>query len=131
MESAWEVDVLLERMGVYLCLLMLPPYTLLTLSSMAELQLQASTMLRKRKIGGGHNDYNQFRSAFELLEAIGKAPDDVYVETPPEEDPTAELLKARTTPNLAYITLLSSAAPLASRCADANVALSSSARRRP
>jgi len=48
-----------------------------------ELQLQHENLLLVRKEGGGHKDYNEFRSAFELLEAVGKAPTDAF------EDATA------------------------------------------
>jgi hypothetical protein len=43
-----------------------------------ELQLQHESLLLVRKEGGGHKDYNEFRSAFELLEAVGKAPTDAF-----------------------------------------------------
>ena len=43
-----------------------------------ELQLQHKSLLLVRKEGGGHKDYNEFRSAFELLEAVGKAPTDAF-----------------------------------------------------
>ena len=43
-----------------------------------ELQLQHENLLLVRKEGGGHKDYNEFRSAFELLEAVGKAPTDAF-----------------------------------------------------
>jgi len=46
-----------------------------------ELQLQHESMLLVRKEGGGHEDYNEFRSAFELLEAVGKEPHDVFEDT--------------------------------------------------
>ena len=45
--------------------------------------LQHENLLLVRKEGGGHKDYNEFRSAFELLEAVGKAPMDAF------EDATA------------------------------------------
>ena len=47
----------------------------------AELQLQHESMLLVRKEGGGHQDYNEFRSAFELLEAVGKEPHDNFEDT--------------------------------------------------
>ena len=53
-----------------------------------ELQLQHENLLLVRKEGGGHKDYNEFRSAFELLEAVGKAPTDAF------EDATADVTDA-------------------------------------
>ena len=47
-----------------------------------ELQLQHENLLLVRKEGGGHKDYNEFRSAFELLEAVGKAPTDAFEDAP-------------------------------------------------
>ena len=41
-------------------------------------------MLVVRKEGKAHNQYNSFRSAFELLEAVGREPQDSFEET--EED---------------------------------------------
>ena len=46
--------------------------------NLLELQLQHKSLLLVRKEGGGHKDYNEFRSAFELLEAVGKAPTDSF-----------------------------------------------------
>ena len=43
-----------------------------------ELQLQHESMRLVRKEGGGHDDYNEFRSAYELLEAVGKKPKDHF-----------------------------------------------------
>ena len=45
------------------------------------LQLHHEDMLLVRGHGGGHKDYNEFRSAFELLEAVGKAPTDAFEDT--------------------------------------------------
>ena len=38
-------------------------------------------MLVVRKEGKAHNQYNSFRSAFELLEAVGREPHDGFEET--------------------------------------------------
>merc|ERR1712048_513486 len=43
-----------------------------------ELQLQHKQMLVVRKAGKAHNQYNSFRSAFELLEAVGREPHDGF-----------------------------------------------------
>ena len=40
------------------------------------LQVQHETLLRMRKEGNAHDKYNSFRSAFEILETIGKPPAD-------------------------------------------------------
>ena len=40
------------------------------------LQVQHETLLRVRKEGNAHDKYNSFRSAFEILETIGKPPAD-------------------------------------------------------
>ena len=45
-----------------------------------ELQLQHEMLLVIRKEGKAHESYAAFRSAFEVLEAIGKAPDDFFNE---------------------------------------------------
>ena len=45
-----------------------------------ELQLQHEMLLVIRKEGKAHEAYAAFRSAFEVLEAIGKPPDDVFSE---------------------------------------------------
>ena len=47
---------------------------------------QHETLLVIRKEGGAHEAYAGFRSAFELLEAIGKAPADVFDETSSVDD---------------------------------------------
>ena len=44
-----------------------------------ELQLQHSQMLSVRKAGKAHNQYNSFRSAFELLETVGHEPKDEFI----------------------------------------------------
>merc|ERR1719174_2914594 len=46
-----------------------------------ELQLQHAQMLVVRKEGKAHEAYNSFRSAFELLEAVGREPTDSFEET--------------------------------------------------
>ena len=38
--------------------------------------MQHATLLRVRKQGNAHEKYNSFRSAFEILETIGKPPAD-------------------------------------------------------
>ena len=63
-----------------------------------ELQLQHNSLLLVRKEGEGHQAYNEFRSAFELLEAVGKAPMDAFedattVSDVPETEPTATAVK--------------------------------------
>ena len=60
-------------------------------------------MLVVRKEGKAHSQYNSFRSAFELLESVGRAPRDRYTEL--EEDmPPLQRLKMQinklTTENL-------------------------------
>ena len=58
-----------------------------------ELQLQHESMLLVRKEGGGHEDYNEFRSAYELLEAVGKEPKDMFEDA--EQNAAAEPTQAR------------------------------------
>ena len=60
-----------------------------------ELQLQHEMLLVVRKEGGAHEKYASFRSAFELLEAVGKAPKDEFEESKKEEDlsPVEQLAK--------------------------------------
>ena len=65
---------------------------------MVELQLQHEDLLLARKEGEGHKAYNEFRSAFELLEAVGKAPMDAFedattVSDVPETEPTATVVR--------------------------------------
>ena len=43
-------------------------------------RLQHSQMLVVRKEGKAHEQYNKFRSAFELLEAVGREPKDCFEE---------------------------------------------------
>ena len=50
-----------------------------------ELQLQHAALFVVRSEGKAHSAYNSFRSAFEVLESIGKAPVDDYEETAPDE----------------------------------------------
>merc|ERR1712010_295894 len=45
-----------------------------------ELQIQHAQMLVVRKEGKAHEQYNSFRSAFELLEAVGREPTDGFEE---------------------------------------------------
>ena len=45
-----------------------------------ELQLQHEMLLVVRKEGGAHAAYNNFRSALELLESVGKPPNDSFEE---------------------------------------------------
>ena len=51
-----------------------------------ELQLQHEMLLVIRKEGGAHEAYSSFRSAFEVLEAIGKAPNDTFNEELTQEE---------------------------------------------
>ena len=46
------------------------------LTYLHALQVQHETLLRVRKEGNAHEKYNSFRSAFEILETIGKPPAD-------------------------------------------------------
>ena len=46
------------------------------LTYLHALQVQHETLLRVRKEGNAHDKYNSFRSAFEILETIGKPPAD-------------------------------------------------------
>ena len=52
-----------------------------------ELQLQHRQMLVVRKEGKAHNQYNSFRSAFELLETVGQAPCDSFEEKDADQSP--------------------------------------------
>ena len=52
-----------------------------------ELQLQHRQMLVVRKEGKAHNQYNSFRSAFELLETVGRAPSDSFEEKDEDQSP--------------------------------------------
>ena len=59
-----------------------------------ELQLQHVQMLVVRKEGKAHNVYNSFRSAYELLEAVGHAPSDSFEETD-QDLPPLQMLEKR------------------------------------
>ena len=48
-------------------------------------------MLVVRKEGKAHSQYNSFRSAFELLESVGRAPRDRYEEKPEDMPPLQRL----------------------------------------
>ena len=50
-------------------------------------------MLVVRKEGKLHDQYNKFRSAFELLEAVGKEPHDCFDETNEDLPPLEKLKK--------------------------------------
>ena len=50
-------------------------------------------MLVVRKEGKAHNQYNSFRSAFELLEAVGREPHDHFEETEEDVSPLQRLEK--------------------------------------
>ena len=50
-------------------------------------------MLVVRKEGKLHNKYNSFRSAFELLESVGREPHDCFDETNEDLPPLEELKK--------------------------------------
>ena len=52
----------------------------------AELQLQHKTLLVVRKEGKAHEAYASFRSAFELLEAIGREPKDEFEKNDPVDE---------------------------------------------
>ncbi len=54
-------------------------------------QLQHQMMLVVRKQGEGHESYNEFRSAFELLEAVGREPHDKFVDDEQEVDVRTEV----------------------------------------
>ena len=56
-----------------------------------ELQLQHQQMLVVRKEGKAHNQYNSFRSAFELLETVGETPEDTFVEMKEDQSPLEHL----------------------------------------
>ena len=56
-----------------------------------ELQLQHEQMLVVRKEGKAHHQYNSFRSAFELLETVGEAPDNRFQETEEDQSPMERL----------------------------------------
>ena len=48
-------------------------------------------MLVVRKQGKAHNQYNSFRSAFELLESVGREPHDGFEETDEDLPPLVRL----------------------------------------
>ena len=50
-------------------------------------------MLVVRKEGKAHDQYNSFRSAFELLEAVGREPQDHFEETEEDVSPLQRLEK--------------------------------------
>ena len=50
-------------------------------------------MLVVRKEGKAHDQYNSFRSAFELLEAVGREPKDTFQETADDLPPLQKLEK--------------------------------------
>ena len=52
-----------------------------------ELQLQHEQMLVVRKEGNAHHQYNKFRSACELLETVGAAPNDSFEEMEEDQSP--------------------------------------------
>ena len=55
--------------------------------------VQHAQMLVVRKEGKAHNQYNSFRSAFELLEAVGREPHDHFEETEEDVSPLQRLEK--------------------------------------
>merc|ERR1711934_1175733 len=59
-----------------------------------ELQIQHAQMLVVRKEGKAHAQYNSFRSAFELLEAVGREPTDGFQDFQ-EGIPTVQKLEQR------------------------------------
>ena len=52
---------------------------------------QHAQMLVVRKEGKAHDQYNSFRSAFELLESVGRAPLDCFNETDEDLPPLEKL----------------------------------------
>ena len=52
-------------------------------------------MLVVRKEGKAHEQYNSFRSAFELLEAVGREPNDGFNELQEKGVPTVQQLEQR------------------------------------
>merc|ERR1719174_76410 len=56
-----------------------------------ELQIQHAQMLVVRKEGKAHEQYNSFRSAFELLEAVGREPHDAFEEVHEDLPPLQKL----------------------------------------
>ena len=54
-------------------------------------RLQHAQMLVVRKEGKAHARYNSFRSAFELLEAVGREPHDVFEERNEDLPPLEKL----------------------------------------
>ena len=56
--------------------------------------LQHAQMLVVRKEGKAHDRYNSFRSAFELLEAVGREPRDQFQEKA-DDLPPLEMLKKK------------------------------------
>ena len=55
--------------------------------------LQHKQMLVVRKEGKAHDRYNSFRSAFELLEAVGREPHDKFEEMEEDVSPLQRLEK--------------------------------------
>ena len=60
---------------------------------MLHVSVQHSQMLVVRKEGKAHDQYNSFRSAFELLEAVGREPHDHFEETEEDVSPLQRLEK--------------------------------------
>ena len=60
---------------------------------MLHVSVQHSQMLVVRKEGKAHDQYNSFRSAFELLEAVGREPKDTFQETADDLPPLQKLEK--------------------------------------
>merc|ERR1711934_957981 len=58
-----------------------------------ELQIQHAQMLVVRKEGKAHDQYNSFRSSFEILEAVGSEPHDQFEETEEDVSPLQRLEK--------------------------------------
>merc|ERR1711934_1056791 len=56
-----------------------------------ELQIQHAQMLVVRKEGKAHAQYNKFRSAFELLEAVGREPHDCFEEMREDLSPMEQM----------------------------------------
>merc|ERR1712032_1198375 len=93
-----------------------------------ELQLQHAQMLVVRKEGKAHDRYNSFRSAFELLEAVGREPKDSYEEMaedmPPMERMEKEISDLKKQ-NLALESKLTLAMQQQQKISEQNVALES------
>ena len=57
--------------------------------------MQHAQMLVVRKEGKAHDQYNSFRSAFELMESVGNEPSDSFSEMTDDALPPLEMLEKR------------------------------------